>query len=673
MPLVLGRHGGNHLSAAKRRTPSLHPPRGFLRSLKPLVQPDVLNFTLALVSRNVTGLHAALLDVSDPASANYGKHLSKAETEQFVAPEPESAKAVADWLNNHGITPMTTSPAGDMLKIQIPLAKANDIFGANFSGYVHQATDTPMWRTLTYAVDDSVTDHLAFVYPTTQFIPPPTRKATIRAVGPSSVATKVGSKRDSATTECANGVTPSCLQRLYNIPSTPATAANNSLVVSGFDVEAASMADLADFLSQLRPGYTNGSFAVQTIDDGSNSGPGTAEASLDTQYTVGVATNVPTTFLSVGQDNEDGSLAGFLDIINALLDEDQPPLVLTTSFGFDEKFFKNTPAIAMKLCSAYAQLGLRGTSVLFASGDGGVSGATNDTDCDDAQFIPTFPATCPYVTAVGSTQGTNPETAAPFSSGGFSNIFPRPGYQTDAVDAYLTKLDTKNQGLFNASGRGYPDVSTQGVEFLIMVAGQWETVDGTSASSPTFASVIALLNDQLLNAGKSPLGFLNPFLYSQGFAALNDITSGNNPGCATDGFPAETGWDAVTGLGTPDFVKLSSIVGGAASSGKGGDGPAAGGSSTDTPGGSGQNPTATSSALDQNSTSSASISQGITTTLTGAGTSQTPNSSVAEAEAARAARATHRPDIELRPGASLRMVHHVASAAPSPNARPYVP
>ncbi|TBU40520.1 hypothetical protein BD309DRAFT_899774, partial [Dichomitus squalens] len=84
------------------------------------------------------------------------------------------------------------------------------------------------------------------------------------------------------------------------------------------------------------------------------------------------------------------------------------------------------------------------------------------------------------------------------------------------VEAYLNTLGDTNAGLFNTSGRAYPDVSTQGVNFAVNVAGTFEGVDGTSASSPTFASVVALLNDRRLNAGKAPLGFLNPFLECRG-------------------------------------------------------------------------------------------------------------------------------------------------------------
>ena len=172
------------------------------------------------------------------------------------------------------------------------------------------------------------------------------------------------------------------------------------------------------------------------------------------------------------------------------------------------------------------------------------------------------------MTSVGSTQGIN-EQAATFSSGGFSNIFAQPDYQKDAVAAYLKTLGNTNSGLFNTKGRAFPDVSAQGVNFIIDVAGQGQGVSGTSASSPTFAAVIALLNDELLNQGKSPLGFLNPMLYSTGAAALNDVTKGSNPGCGTQGFPAAAGWDPVTGLGTPNFTKLLAALTGSAASNAG--------------------------------------------------------------------------------------------------------
>ncbi len=82
------------------------------------------------------------------------------------------------------------------------------------------------------------------------------------------------------------------------------------------------------------------------------------------------------------------------------------------------------------------------------------------------------------------------------------------------------------------------------------------TIGGTSASSPTFAAVISLVNDALIAKGKPTLGFLNPWLYSGAYKALTDVKSGSSFGCNTTGFPAQAGWDAVTGFGTPNFPKL---------------------------------------------------------------------------------------------------------------------
>ena len=172
-----------------------------------------------------------------------------------------------------------------------------------------------------------------------------------------------------------------------------------------------------------------------------------------------------------------------------------------------------------------------------------------------SSFGPSHCVKLPSVTAVGSTEGVSPEIAASFSAGGFSNVFPRPAYQAAAALNYINALnitgnDTATNSLagrFNTTGRGFPDVAMQGRDVAIVAAGQSTQVFGTSASSPMFASVIALVNNQLLNAGRPALGFLNPLLYSSAAVAgvFNDITVGSNVGCGTAGFPALPGWDAV--------------------------------------------------------------------------------------------------------------------------------
>lgn len=138
---------------------------------------------------------------------------------------------------------------------------------------------------------------------------------------------------------CETTVTPSCLQALYDIPTILATSTKNTLGVAGFHNQFANQADLTTFLKRQRPDIPTSNFTLQTLDGGSNpqnASQAGVEANLDIQYTVGVASGVPTVFISVGNNTQDGVLAGFLDIINFLLAESSPPQVLTTSYGQNE-------------------------------------------------------------------------------------------------------------------------------------------------------------------------------------------------------------------------------------------------------------------------------------------------------------------------------------------------
>lgn len=356
---------------------------------------------------------------------------------------------------------------------------------------------------------------------------------------------------------CIDAMTPKCLQDIYHIPTTPATQKTNKLVVTGYGEEWAQHADLEAFLKTYRTDIdAKTTFEEQLIVGGRNpQGPEFAgrEANLDVQYTIGIATGVPTIYMSVGDEGEETS---FIETMNALIDLESPPQVVTTSYGGSESSAGVKLSAAM--CNAYMQLAARGVSIIFASGDSGV-GDVKGT-CTD-RFVPTFPSTCPYVTSVGSTYRFAPEGAAKFTGGGFSEFFPMPDYQKAAVKGYLDQLGDKYSGMYNATGRAFPDVSTQGVNFQVVVGGQTKTMWGTSASAPLFASVIALINDELAAAGKPALGFLNPWLYSEGVKGLMDVVHGSNPGCNTAGFEALRGWDPVTGLGTPHFEALRKAAG----------------------------------------------------------------------------------------------------------------
>lgn len=236
------------------------------------------------------------------------------------------------------------------------------------------------------------------------------------------------------------------------------------------------------------------------------------------------------------------------------------------------------------------QLGALGTSILFSSGDGGVSGGQSSS-CTD--FVPTYPSTCPYITSVrhfvsrlklsetelgyrSEEQRVSVRRSLQISlrvdsptSSEFRIIRQMvrtclppsqvssltPSLPVIAVASYLDFLGSTNSGKFNTSGRAFPDMSAQSENFIIAWDGEFGTVDGTSCSTPFFAGMVALLNNELINGGGAPLGFLNPLIYSA-TDAFTDITSGDNPGCNTNGFSATTSWDPVTGVGSPIYSAL---------------------------------------------------------------------------------------------------------------------
>ncbi|KAJ7932719.1 subtilisin-like protein [Mycena leptocephala] len=532
-------------------------PEGFVHSgAAPATQ--MLNLKVNLVQNNLAGLESALYAAAVPDSPSYGQWLSKDEVESFARPSDETTAAVTQWLSDNGIEFSAASAAGDWLSLSVPVAKANELLQADFSVFTHTASGAESIRTLEYSIPSNLQPHIKLFTPTTSFTSP-------RRNGPvfvkSNAAVPLKPSPAATAAGCSSTITPTCLQSMYKIPLTPATNKTNLIGVAGFDDQFANKADLTQFLKAQRTDISSAtSFGLISVDGGTNSqtrSQAGVEANLDIQYTVGLATGVPVSFVSVGETTKDGADEGFLDIITALIAETAPPQVLTTSYGFNtEADLSKTLTFAM--CDSYMQLAARGVSILFASGDGGVA-ATPGESCTNKPFLPTFP-TCPFVTLVGATSGASPETGASLSAGGFSNYFAQQTWQATAVKAYIASIGTEYAGKYNTTGRGYPDISASGESVWIVQDASTGLVDGTSCSSPIFASVIGLLNDELLNAGKPVLGYLNPWLYANP-GAFNDITSGSNPGCGTSGFPAKAGWDPVTGLGSPNYVAMRTAAG----------------------------------------------------------------------------------------------------------------
>lgn len=242
------------------------------------------------------------------------------------------------------------------------------------------------------------------------------------------------------------------------------------------------------------------------------------------------------------------------------------PLVNSVSYGNDE--VQQTSTEYMDECNTqFMAAGTMGLSLLFAAGDQGVWGRSGV----GSTYHPDFPASSPYITAVGGTNFAQKstigeETTWDCGGGGFSDTFAQPDWQATAVSSYLTNAGKDGllppSSYYNSTGRAYPDVAALGGQTnpycVAYKGGSFGGVAGTSASCPVVAGVFAQVNDVLLRNGQSSLGWLNPFIYSNG-NCFNDIYDQSQNNCikGTTGFSAIAGWDPATGWGSPNFNCLS--------------------------------------------------------------------------------------------------------------------
>ncbi|KUJ13659.1 Pro-kumamolisin [Mollisia scopiformis] len=401
---------------------------------------------------------------------------------------------------------------------------------------------------------------------------------------------------------CDTMITPPCLQALYNAPPGSMSMKNNTLGVVEYTPQAFLQSDLDMYFKQFEPRLDGVSPNTNLIDGASiqtknQSFSFNGESALDLEFAMTLIFPQQVTLYQVGDLVNGGSFNNFLDAIDGSYctfeggDSKDPSVdgqypdslpggftgaqncggfastnVISTSYGSNEADL--TAKYEQRQCLEYMKLGLQGVSILYSSGDFGVAG--NGGQCIDpvtgaynngtnGLFNPSFPGTCPYVTSVGATQIVNgstvrtPESASErviFSGGGFSNVFAMPSYQQKAQATYFAEhAPAFGADRFNNSQkvRGYPDVSANGVNYVTAVDGKFSLAFGTSASTPTFASLLNMINEQRLNAKKASIGFVNPVLYANP-QVLNDVTNGGNQGCGTAGFNSTVGWDPVTGF-----------------------------------------------------------------------------------------------------------------------------
>ncbi|KAH8982516.1 subtilisin-like protein [Lactarius akahatsu] len=517
-----------------------------------------IDLYIALNPRHDNALIDALYEVSDPKHPRYGAHLSKEQVAELVRPHPETLEFVTSWLAHHGVRPssISTTHGGGWLTVSnVLVSQANEMLGASYQLYRHAKVNDTIIRTVSYALPDVLHAHIQAVAPTTYFASIRTQRRTPprRPVKAAAVLAEAEATSGKPVTVLSSRTTSSQLRWLYNTYAYVPTAADrNTLGIFGYRREYPSVTDLTRFMSNFRSDVQPPSLATFTVElvNGGKYNPDNPgkEANLNVQYASAMAYPTPIIFYSIGgsekMSDSGEPLPGDVELesLGYLLRKADIPQTISISYGTPENIVPEE--YARVVCILYAQFGTRGVSVLYPSGNDGVG-----EDCKDesggVRFVPEYPASCPYLTAVGGTTEFSPEVAAPLSGGGFSEHFSRPVYQDVVVSAFLERQGTQYAGLYNPAGRGIPDIAAQALELPIYFRNVCINEAGTSGSVPIVAGVISLLNDYLIANGRPPLGFLNIRLYDDGFAGLNDITSGSNPGCGTNGFSAVPGWDPV--------------------------------------------------------------------------------------------------------------------------------
>jgi kumamolisin len=349
--------------------------------------------------------------------------------------------------------------------------------------------------------------------------------------------------------------TPVQLADLYTYPSATGRGQCVGIIELGGGF---TQSDLQTYFSKL--GVPTPQVTAVAVDGGANSPTGDAngpdgEVMLDIEVIGAIAPNAKiAVYFAPNTD------AGFLDAVTqAIHDTTNKPSVISISWGSAESNWTNQSMTAMD--NAFQAAATLGVTICAASGDNGSSdGVTDGSDHVD------FPASSPSVLACGGTSLRankssitsevvwNDGAQGGAGGGGVSGFFPLPSWQSglQTTDAGGVTTPLSNRGVPDVSGDADPQTG-----YDVRIDGTNPVIGGTSAVAPLWAGLLARINEL---AGK-PVGYIQPQLY-QNPKAFRDITQGNN-----GDFQASKGWDACTGLGSPDGQQIADLFTGGTGSG----------------------------------------------------------------------------------------------------------
>ena len=541
---------------------------GWSKSIMPALNSSEVKFTIVVREQGVEELKRVAAEVNDPASSKYGQFLTQAELDHLTSPAASDISTVMDWLTEYGVDFHWRTISSIDVVTSAGIASA--MLDTNFHHITHSNHSRSLLRATDFSLPADVHKATAAIFGLHGLPLPANQRLVIKS----------HVKRTSTTAESmasmppAVPVTPAVIRSTYNISGVNVTGdLRNRRAVAEFQGQYMNSKDLATMFKKYVSSYKAGTDDTvykyvgapkQDAKDPSN------EANMDIQYIMGPAPGIRTEFWLYPTMNFCGAMHEWS---SNLASQSDVPLVHSVSYGFQGNLSKWLHCQDEEMAAVdtnLAKIATKGISILVSSGD---NGAGYDRAPGSFKLWPSWPASSPWVTAIGATRfigqrvGAEEMASDSFGSGGgFSTRFsqdPDAKWQQKATAKYLSTVDASTlppASSFPATGRATPDISVLGEGYQIVVGGKVRSEGGTSASAPAFGAMVSLLNEARLQAGRSPMGFLNPFLYANPDAFF-DVTIGSNKLDETAfpypyGFNCSQGWDPVTGLGTPHFGKL---------------------------------------------------------------------------------------------------------------------
>jgi tripeptidyl-peptidase I len=362
------------------------------------VQADVVHeIVFVIKQRNMDILNTMLHDISNPESPNYGQHLTREQVTDMTM-NIEARDAVQHYLALSGINVKDVSPGGEFVIAEAPIPILEMFFKTEFYHFEISSTrgqNRQFLRAEKYSVPSELDLHVESVLnivevPDDGYIRPILRPKMRHS---SSSGSGSGSFE---TSDFLDTIGPAELKKFYNVSDKAKGSDKSTQVVFATIKQYYSPSDLKKFQAAAKlPIVLPTSIGGHASDDVCQNTPDECdEANLDVQYVMAMSPGSATTFWY-----SDSTFTAWMISVIAF---NPLPLVITISYGYDEILVTKGESDAFNMIAI--KLNIMGTTILAASGDDGAnSRKVRSKKTINCRYMPNFPASSPYVTAVGAT------------------------------------------------------------------------------------------------------------------------------------------------------------------------------------------------------------------------------------------------------------------------------